>query len=79
MGVKRQKEANKMKNTTVLNEANKILISLEKLQQRATKLVKKAEDSKPYYPPHIARVLETLEDLASFDLEDCLVSAYDYE
>ena len=73
-----------MKNKTILNEANKILISLEKLQQRATKLVNKAEGFRPngnipYYPPHIEKVLETLEDLASFDLEDCLVSAYDYE
>lgn len=67
-----------MKNATIINQANKILTSLQRLQQRARKIV---DDnvSKNYIPPHISQLLDTLDDLANFDLEDAIVTAYDYE
>ena len=69
-----------MKRITVINEANKILQSLQKLQERCRKLLKKAEyDTPKWYPPHINEVLSTIEDLSNFDLEDAIVNAYDYE
>ena len=67
-----------MKNLTIINEANKILQSLEKLQARCRKLTLKAS-AKEYIPPHVEEVLSVLDDLASFDLEDAIVNAYDYE
>lgn len=72
--------ANKMKNTTIINQANKILISLQKLQDRANKILNKSgynEDK--WYEPHILDLLETLSDLSHFDLEDSIVNAYAYE
>lgn len=68
-----------MKNTTILNEANKILKSLQSLQNRCEKLFAKAVKDRSYFPPHIQRVLDTIDDLSSFDLEDAIVNAYDYE
>lgn len=69
-----------MKNKTILNEANKILQSLQKLQERARKIVVKAtNDGIAWLPPHMRDVIGTLDDLVSFDLEDCIVNAYDYE
>ena len=68
-----------MKRTTILNKANKILQSLQKLQERCNKLLNDVNSSTNYIPPHIDAVLNDLQDLASFDLEDSIVNAYDYE
>ena len=67
-----------MKNKTIIDKANKILISLQKLQDRARKLVDE-NVSRNYIPPHIEQLLDTLDGLANFDLEDAVVNAYDYE
>ena len=69
-----------MKSITILDQANKILVSLQKLQERARKIVVKAtDDGVAWLPPHIQNVVDTLDDLVGFDLEDCIVNAYDYE
>ena len=69
-----------MTHKKIINEANKILVSLQKLQERAKKIVVKATDEGVgWYPPHIQEVINTLDDLVGFDLEDCIVNAYDYE
>lgn len=69
-----------MTHKKIINEANKILVSLQKLQERARKIVVKAtDDGIAWLPPHIQEVIDTLDDLVAFDLEDCIVNAYDYE
>ena len=68
-----------MTNKRILNEANKILTSLQKLQERARKIVNNAKETREWLPPHINDVIDTLDDLISFDLEDAIVNAYDYE
>ena len=76
---KDRKKITKMTNKRILNEANKILTSLQKLQERSKKLINVASEGKFYIPPHIQDVLNALDDLASFDLEDSIANAYDYE
>jgi len=69
-----------MTHKKIINEANKILVSLERLQERARKIVVEAtDDGIAWLPPHIQKVIDTLDDLVGFDLEDCIVSAIDYE
>lgn len=68
-----------MTNKRILDEANKILISLRKLQDRARKIVDRACRTRFYTPPHIDNVLDALDELSNFDLEDSIVNAYDYE
>ena len=68
-----------MKNITIINEANKILTSLEKLQTRCNNLIYKVSAKREWLPPHIQKVIEVLDELSNFDLEDVIVNAYDYE
>ena len=68
-----------MKNTTIINEANKILQSLQKLQTRCNNLIYNVSAKRDWLPPHIQNVIDTIDELANFDLEDSIVNAYDYE
>ena len=67
-----------MTNKSIINQANKILTSLQKLQAKARKIV---DDNvaRNYIPPHISQLLDTLDDLANFDLEDAIVNAIYFE
>ena len=67
-----------MRHKTIINEANKIFISLQRLQERCRKLLTEAEkDISTYYTSYIEDVLEKVEDLSNFDMEDVLVHAYE--
>lgn len=68
-----------MTNKRIIKEATKILESLTKLQTRCINLVNNANEGRVYLPPHIQNVIDTIEELGSFDLEDSIVSAEDYE
>ena len=68
-----------MTNKRIINEANKILTSLQKLQARCNNLIYNASKDREWLPPHIQKVIETIDELSSFDLEDSIVNAYDYE
>ena len=68
-----------MTNKRIINEANKILSSLQKLQARCNNLIYNASNGREWLPPHIQKVTDTIDDLSNFDLEDSIVNAYDYE
>ena len=68
-----------MTNKRIINEANKILSSLQKLQTRCNNLIYNASKDRVWLPPHVQKVIDTIDELSSFDLEDSIVNAYDYE
>ena len=68
-----------MTNKRIINEANKILSSLQKLQARCNNLIYNASENRAWFPPHIQKVIDAIDELSSFDLEDSIVNAYDYE
>lgn len=76
---KDRKKITKMTNKRILNEANKILTSLQKLQKRCNNLIYNACENREWLPPHIQQVIDTIDELSNFDLEDPIVNAYDYE
>lgn len=68
-------EAN-MRNKTLINEANKILESLRRLQDRCYKLIcKYNNEAKEEAPEHIEELKNALYDLSDYDLEDAIYNA----
>lgn len=62
-----------------IRRAKQINAKLEKLQDEIRLLVSKIEDTQLDILPHINQLKNTLWDLASFDLEDSIINACDYE
>lgn len=60
----------------LLNEANKILDSLRRLQDRCDNIICKfVAEQKEEQPEHVKEVIRALYDLSDYDLEDAIYNA----
>ena len=71
---KGEKELQNMTKKTLVKESRKILNTLTKLQARINKLTD--FESNDWY---ITNLVNTLQDLQNFDLEDAILTAEEYD
>lgn len=76
---KTERRLTNMTRKTIIKRAEQIDDMLQKVKDKAQKLLETMDEDGTNYYPHFKELINTLESLVGFDLEDSIIIAKDYE